>query len=254
MKTEIDVSLINFIEQLAANAWPCYTQETVENWKMRATFGVTKRANSVHALGSMPQDPMWLEKIETFYREKSITPCFYISEVSPKELDVLLESKGYEKVDECFTMTASCEDILPHSVNKPSWTIECLSEPDYKWIEEFIQLEGFTSERHEAYAHIFSSIKPLKTFLRISEQEETIGLGTVILEDGWACICNIVVNKQHRRKGFATHIVNVLTKWASENGGHHMYLQVIQTNQSAIELYKKMGFTPLSRHHYRILS
>ncbi|WP_299089587.1 N-acetyltransferase [uncultured Metabacillus sp.] len=253
MKTETDESLINFIEQLAAKAWPCYTQETFENWTMRATFGVTKRANSVHTLGSLPQDSMWLKKIETFYQEKSIPPCFYISEISPKELDYLLKSNGYQKVDECYTMTASCEDIFMHIINKSLWKIEYLSEPDDTWIEEFIKLEGFSSNRQEAYAHIFSSIKPLKTFLRISDQEETIGLGTVVLEDGWACISNIVVNRQHRRKGTATYLMNVLTKWAYENGGHHMYLQVIQTNHPAIELYKKLGFTPLSKHHYRIL-
>ncbi|RAS73152.1 GNAT family N-acetyltransferase [Priestia endophytica] len=244
---------LHFIENLATNAWPCYTQEKIENWKMRATFGISKRANSVHTIGSMPQDPMWLQKIEAFYKDKSIPPCFYISDISPTGLDDILESNGYKKLDECFIMTASCSDIINHEVKNRAWIIECLSEPDSKWIDEFIDLEGFSSDRHRAYTYIFSSIKPTKTFLRISTQNETIGLGTVVVEEGWGCISNIVVNPRHRRKGIANQIINHLSKWAYKNGAHHMYLQVIQTNHPAVNLYKKIGFTPISNHHYRIL-
>lgn len=252
METEND--LINLIEHLAANAWPCHTQERLADWRMRATFGVTERANSVYTIGLMPQDPMWLQKIEKFYADRSIPPCFYISDISPKDLDPILESRGYQKLDECFIMTASCIDILENNEENILWKIDCLSEADTKWIEEFIELEGFSTERHKAYSHIFSSIKPIKNFLRVSEHNETVGLGTVVVEEGWGCISNIVVNPKHRRKGIANKIIKYLSKWAYENGAHHMYLQVIQTNAPAVKLYEKIGFAPISKHHYRTLT
>lgn len=253
MKAEIKNDSLHFIENLATNAWPCHTQELIENWRIRATFGVSKRANSVHTIGEMPQDPKWLQRIESFYKDKSIPPCFYISDISPTGLDSILESKGYRKLDECFIMTASCLDIMNHEIENSTWTIDCLSKPDSKWIDEFIDLEGFPKDRYKAYNHIFSSIKPIKNFLRISIKDETVGLGTVVVEDGWGCISNIVVNPKHRRKGIANQIINHLSKWAYENSAHHMYLQVIQTNHPAVNLYKKIGFSPISKHHYRIL-
>lgn len=253
MKAKTQNHSLYLIENLAQNAWPCYIQAKIENWRMRATFGVSKRANSVHTIGSMPKDPTWLQKIEAFYKNKSIPPCFYISDISPTDLDSILETKGYKKIDECFIMTASCTDIINHEVKNSAWIIDCLSEPDRKWIDEFIDLEGFSPDRHKAYTYIFSSIKPTKTFLRISTQDETVGLSTVVVEKGWGCISNIVVNPRHRRKGIANQIINHLSKWAYENGAHHMYLQVVQTNHPAVHLYKKIGFTPVSNHHYRIL-
>ncbi|WP_242490999.1 acetyltransferase [Priestia endophytica] len=55
MKAETQNTSLHFIENLAQNAWPCYIQEKIDNWRMRATFGVSKRANSVHTSGSMPE-------------------------------------------------------------------------------------------------------------------------------------------------------------------------------------------------------
>ncbi len=51
-----DVRIVALIEELAANAWPAYTQQSYGAWKLRATFGTTKRANSVFTVGPMPED------------------------------------------------------------------------------------------------------------------------------------------------------------------------------------------------------
>lgn len=75
MKAETQNNSLHFIGNLAQNAWPCYTQEKIENWGMKATFGVSKRANSVHIIEAMTEDPTWLQKIEAFYKNKSIPPC-----------------------------------------------------------------------------------------------------------------------------------------------------------------------------------
>ncbi|KAB2492853.1 GNAT family N-acetyltransferase [Priestia endophytica] len=242
---------VALIEELAANAWPSYIEKKMGNWKIRATFGVSKRANSVYTAGPFPAQSNWLEKIQTFYIKQSISPCFYISEESPKELDELLSKEGYKKIDDCFSMIASYTSLLPF---RSSFTFQDLNEVNDAWIMDFIKLEGFSPERFKAYTHIFSSITPPKNFIRIVENGETLGVGSIVVENGWGCISNIVVASSHRRKGIAKELVCYLSDWAYKKGACNIYLQVIQTNIPALHLYEKLGFEPLSSHHYRMLT
>ncbi|MFT0804118.1 GNAT family N-acetyltransferase [Bacillus swezeyi] len=252
MKTETE--FVHLIEKLAVNAWPSYIQQVVGQWKVRATFGVTKRANSVHAIGSIPKNQNWLQIIEQFYKEKSISPCFYISEISPMELDRLLEAKGYKKLDEFLVMTASCSSILKNVDLENRFTINSTSEVVDKWIDDFISLEGFPPQRYQAYSYIFSAIKFKKNFVSIYEEGKIVGLGTVVVEQGWGCISNIVVDQNHRRKGIAAQLIRHLSEWAYVNKAHHIYLQVLKENKPAIGLYNKLGFIPISKNHYRMLT
>ncbi len=49
-------------------------------------------------------------------------------------------------------------------------------------------------------------------------------------------------------------MIRVLTEWAKNNGAERMFLQVMKENLAAVSLYEKIGFTPISEHHYRIKS
>lgn len=252
MKT--DQEFVSFIENLSVNAWPPHVQQVVGEWKVRATFGVTKRANSVHAIGLIPENKNWLQKIEQFYKEKSITPCFYISEISPMKLDGLLEAKGYKKIDEFLVMTASCSDIFKKIDKENRFTFYSSSEIVDQWIYDFICLEGFPTERYQAYSCIFSAIKPKKNFVSIYEDEKIVGVGSIVVEQGWGCISNVVVDQNHRRKGIAVQLLRHLTEWAYENKAFNVYLQVLKENKPAIGLYTKLGFIPIFKNHYRMLT
>lgn len=96
---------IHKIERLAAASWPAYFQKSIGQWLLRANFGVTKRANSVWTSADMPEGDFQLEA-ELFYQSLGLPVCFHISNASPKGLDDALADSRYEKVDECFQMTA----------------------------------------------------------------------------------------------------------------------------------------------------
>jgi len=81
---EKDNKLVRLNEELAANSWPAYIQQTLGEWRLRANMDVTKRANSVYTGGSIPEYGEWLEVVEEFYRRRSLLPCFHISEASPE--------------------------------------------------------------------------------------------------------------------------------------------------------------------------
>lgn len=104
---------IHKIERLAAASWPSYIQKSLGQWLLRANFGVTKRANSVWTSAEMPEGD-FREEAEHFYKSLGLPVCFHISNASPKGLDAVLADSGYEKADECFQMTALCQDIMNH--------------------------------------------------------------------------------------------------------------------------------------------
>jgi GNAT superfamily N-acetyltransferase len=249
-----DIKLIRLIEELAANSWPAYIQQRLGAWRLRANMNVTKRANSVYTCGSFPEYEEWMKVIEDFYERRSLLPCFYISEAAPAELDGILHSSGYRKILECYTMVASCIEVIARSVESDHFTSEFAGEASSEWIYDFMRLEGYSPDRYDGYAHIFSRIGPKKSFVNLRDNNgNLIALGTVVVERGWAGLSNIVVDAEHRGKGAATALLRSLINWSLSNGADQVYLQVIKDNLPALSLYGKHGFTPLFQYHYRLL-
>jgi N-acetylglutamate synthase len=248
MKT--DSQLVLLLEELGANGWPSYIQQTIGTWRLRAAFGVSKRANSVFAAGPFPDDN-WLALAEEFYQRHAITPAFQVGEGSPPEMDCILETKGYRIAFPCFIMTAPCNEIIRRVSDTKRFACTLAEEADDEWIQDFLILEEYPPQRHKGYSYIFSAIGPRKAFLGLYEKDELIGVGTAVAERGWAGLSNIIVSPKHRQKGAAAQIIRHLTEWSAANGAQHTYLQVLRDNEPALALYHKLGFTAVSQYHYR---
>ncbi|MCY9030221.1 GNAT family N-acetyltransferase [Bacillus inaquosorum] len=242
---------IHKIEQLAAASWPSYIQKSMGQWLLRANFGVTKRANSVWTSADMPEGE-FQQEAEHFYKSLGLPVCFHISNASPKGLDGALADSGYEKADECFQMTALCRDIMNRTEDNRRLTYKWEQVPSSVWIDNFIRLEGFSAKRHQGYSNIFKRMPPCKTFFTMYDQGSLTAVGTASVIEGYGGLSNIVAAKKHRGKGAGTQVIRVLTEWAISNGAKHMYLQVLKENLAAVSLYEKIGFSPISEHHYRI--
>ena len=62
---------------------------------------------------------------------------------------------------------------------------------------------------------------------------------------------HIVVDEPQRGKGYGQGICESLLTAAKESGAHTSYLQVIQENHKAINLYKKLGYSTVYSYWYR---
>jgi len=71
------------LDELAANAWPAPIQQQLESWRLRAAYGVTRRANSVLTLDTLPSYEHWLDVVVDFYSSRGLPVQFQISEASP---------------------------------------------------------------------------------------------------------------------------------------------------------------------------
>jgi GNAT superfamily N-acetyltransferase len=72
-----------------------------------------------------------------------------------------------------------------------------------------------------------------------------------VLTDGWLGVTAVTVEESHRFQGLATAVMGALQRWAAEQGGHSVYLQVAADNAPATAFYRRLGFIEHHRYHYR---
>lgn len=240
-----------WLEQLAAGGWPPRESERLGAWRLRANDGVTTRGNSVLAAGPFPAGD-WLETVESFYRQRGLPPCFHVSDSSPAELDGLLAAAGYVVSMNCLMLAASCREVLRRSAAYARAGVVFAAVPDERWMDEFMRMEGFAEARRPGYVSIFTAMPAPKAFATIYDEGAPMGVATAVVEAGWAGISNVVVDPRHRRKGAAGRMLHALAAWSADAGADGMYLQVLENNAPALELYGKLGFSVVSRYHYRV--
>ncbi|MDF2964167.1 MAG: GCN5-related N-acetyltransferase [Paenibacillus sp.] len=246
--------LILFLEKLALNTWPAAASIPMEHWIFRASSGITKRANSVWtAAGDSLPEGDWLTEAERFYRLHGLEVRFHISDASPKELDVLLEKRGFIKEVPCSVMIANADEVIENTKAEAAHKFQVTVRPrhDDNWLSVFLKMEGFGEERRAFYNKLFDDIVPVKGFFTLESDGRCAAVGTSIVEKGWAGFVNVAVNPNLRGQGIGRIILNELAVWSRSHGANGLYLQVVNDNEPAIRLYKKAGYSPLYHYHYR---
>jgi ribosomal-protein-alanine N-acetyltransferase len=56
----------------------------------------------------------------------------------------------------------------------------------------------------------------------------------------------VAVLPEYRRQGIAKEFMRQIGQWSQERGASAMMLEVEQSNESAIELYKSLGYMKIS--------
>lgn len=84
---------------------------------------------------------------------------------------------------------------------------------------------------------------PLSLWLVAMDGETIAGYVGSQAVMGEADMMNIAVAPDYRRQGIAENLINRLISALAEGGNHSLALEVRETNQAAISLYQKLGFT-----------
>ncbi len=247
------VEAANLIEELGANAWPAPVQQQLEGWRLRAGFGASRRDNSVMAVGPAPRIEGWQQEVIDFYRRWELPVRYHITAASPPDLDSMLAAMGYTKEGETLVQGASCRDALAGAGNASPCEMVLYNKLEPEWLEAFMEIEDHPPAKRRGYVEIMSRIGPRCLFALARVDGEPVSVGTAVLERGWAGLFNVAVAPGHRRGGIGTQTMRALTSWASENGAANLYLQVLGTNEPALNLYEKLCFNTLYTYHYRTL-
>jgi N-acetylglutamate synthase len=236
------------IESIAANALPASVTEFCDGWRLRYSYGVTRRANSVLAekhTGNLEQK---LQAVADFYARFNIKPRFQLCPASePSELNQLLLGSRYTKIPGAKVQTLELNNFN-HQTDITK--VQLLSKPNDAWFSVYRTVEKADAEKENVRTWMLQNIQPKATFalLYVDEQPATVGLGVV--EAGYLGMFNMATLEQFRGRGGASTILSSLATWGKTLGGHTLYLQVSEGNFKAQSVYENLGFKTLYSYWY----
>jgi ribosomal protein S18 acetylase RimI-like enzyme len=253
-----DPRTIFTLEALAANAWPAAEVEPCGGWQLRSTQGVTRRANSVwpnHDDGSLSLATK-LAHVEAFYAARQRPIVYQICDaMQPAQLDAVLAEHGYFIEAPTFVQTAPLMTLierLPSLRHYPAFEVEVSEEFDDQWFSFYCQSENVSAAAAPVRQAIVQRIAPPHGFVTLYAHGEVAALGLGVVEAGWLGIFSMATLHAFRRQGAARAILRTLAVWGQLYDASRAYLQVMENNLPAQQLYAGAGFTTAYRYHYRV--
>ncbi len=239
---------IRYLEELSFNAHPSLQTQHYDGWILRFANGYSSRANSVNMI--YPSTIDIYEKIEECEKRYSMSglPCiFKVIDEDAKMIDSILNDRGYEIVTPTDVMVMDLTD-------KDFVSGECIitEQVTDEWLETYFTLEKYTNKSTcDTVTQIRRMIQVDTLYCIIKEDGKNIACASAVIENGYVYIANVIVDEMYRGKGYGRRLCETLLDNAKKKGGHTAYLQVVQNNKIAVNLYEKLGYTKLYSYWYR---
>ncbi|MCD8022482.1 MAG: GNAT family N-acetyltransferase [Lachnospiraceae bacterium] len=267
-----DMAYIKLIEEISLNAWPSHKIELYDGWLIRFSHNYTHRTNSVTQVGAslipVEEKIRYCEKVYQNYHTPSI---FKISPLVEPSFDQLLAQKGYDVQHTTEVMTMRFDDFhpyqavsaeyeyygrnsgLPSFVVYPEDTIVLLQDRiTDEWIHSLFRLNGTTNPTlRRIVPSMFKAIPKETIVASIEIDGRMVASGLGILDRGHVGLYAIYVDVSCRHKSFARAICSTILTEARKKGAENAYLQVVQGNTFAKNLYISLGFQDLYTYWFR---
>lgn len=241
-------NLIRYLEELSLNAHPSLQTQHYDGWVLRFANGYTSRANSVNPLyPSVIALNEKVEECEKRYFSHGLPCVFKVTEDNVQMLDEMLQDRGYEVVTPTDVMIADLTD-KQFNVSDSIMTERVTEE----WLNTYLTLEKYTDPvTCETVAQICRSIQNDTLYCYIKRDEKNIACASAVMENGYVYIANVIVDETYRGNGYGRQLCESLLSQAKNKGAHTAYLQVVQGNEIATNLYKTLGYEKMYSYWYR---
>ncbi|AZZ56698.1 GNAT family N-acetyltransferase [Rathayibacter iranicus] len=240
------------LDRLAAEAWPPLVRRTLGAWELRASAGVTKRANSVLASGDVADQAAAIDEAEAFAREHRIPPLLQLGPPSPAGLPELLSARGYTPTDRTLVLTGSVSEALAALPEAAS--VHLAPTPGEGWLALWWSVDGRGGAAERAVAERILTGCPAVYALAVDEDgpAATGRLAFVRALDGelWCGLFGLATRPDCRRRGHASVVIRALLEEASRRGIERFWLQVLAANAGARRLYAALGCRESSWYEY----
>lgn len=249
----VSLDQIRHIEKTASRAWPAQHQQQHGGWLLRATEGVTRRANSVLPLGNPPETDLdeALDTVRAFYNRHQLPMRFQLTTASlPSNLDEVLEAAELIVDMRVQVRTAKLQELV---VEEPKMAIVVFGSPTRDWLSAYRRFAGFDTKTMKVREGIMNRITFEKAFATAVQGEKIIGTGIAVIDGNWLGLFGLITEEASRRQGIATSITQTLVLWGKNRGATHGYLQVEERNDPAKALYSALGFEETYSYWYRVV-
>ena len=236
-----------FLEEIAANGHVALNVMQYDGWLLRFSEGFTGRANSVSVI--YPSRKGIEEKVaycEKCYAKQGLPTLFKVTEYDT-ELSDYLDKRGYEVVTPTDVMILDLEKTdLAADMN------ECVFAGNPKeWLQPYFEFEKQTDPvKQDLFRRIQDKVLVDKVYCIVMQDGKPAACASTASEQGYALLHNVVVDPEQRGKGLGEKLCRAILAKAKEDGAKYAYLQVVQGNNVALNLYQKIGFTKLYTYWY----
>ncbi|MCP2047015.1 UNVERIFIED_ORG: GNAT superfamily N-acetyltransferase [Paenarthrobacter nicotinovorans] len=241
------------LEDLMDKAWPALDREETGQWVLRASEGVTQRANSVWP--RVP-DPAGHDSIARsvqaagrWYRTRRLPLIFQVfTDPRSKALNTVLDEQRFTRQSETRIMVRGAVDT---SVAVSGPAVELSDHPTGEWLDLWWSVDGRGGEAELSVARrILTACPSLYALLR-DDDGVPAAVGRLALVEGWGGIYSMATSPAHRRRGYGTRVLQELLRAGSQRRLEGFWLLVTSANQGARDLYSRAGFTDQGGYLYR---
>ena len=239
------------IEELSLNALPCLQQILDDGWILRFAEGYTKRANSITPLYHSSNEDLIqkIERCQAIYRRFNLRPIFRLTNESRlKTLDRTLGELGYQKQD---SVSVCVKDLDRQNIDyNNKVTID--NEISEEWLDRYVHAVDLPVRHWNTLSTMLDIIPDPVCYAMLKERSRFCSCGLGVLAKNYLGLFFIATVKQQRGKGYGKQLVSAMLQWGRNNGAIRAYVRVETKNQSARNLYNKLGFTEAYQYFYRI--
>lgn len=241
------------LEEAVVDAWPAEDTHELDGWLLRASPGPTRRGNSVATLALHSTKPLeaCIDEVEQWYAARGRSAVFQIGPCArPKELDALLERRGYAE-----SPKAACAMAAAFRVSALAGAVDLDARVESK-------LPAAWSDVQARAGRFADDLPGLRGFLRrlgsrcryvtaFDANGEPLACGLGIASEARLGVYAMLTLPAARRKGAARALLRALGKSALEDGMRELYLLVDLDNAPARALYQSAGFQDVYTYYYR---
>lgn len=243
---------IRLFEELSFNSHVALHTQFFDGWLLRTSNGYTKRANSVGVLYSTAIDlTSKIEYCEEFYFNQNQDCIFKLTE--DDGLDKMLEQRGYMLDTPTDCMVMELKEKFFVNPEREDLQVIITKRPTEEWLNAFFDFEHCLEEQTKSTAkQMLDQIKSETYYCRIVKNGRPVACASAVIERGYMALLNVIVDEKYRGKGYGQMLCVALLSKAKEEGAHTAYLQVVEENHIAMNLYKKLGYEKVYSYWYRI--
>ena len=243
---------VRLLEEIGANGHVALKVMQYDGWLLRFSKGYTSRANSVCVLypSTIPVE----EKIaycEKSYARQGLPTIFKVTDLDQEFSDQLLKC-GYEVATPTDVMEMTTRDVENEGasledagqIHDGCGVARCVfsSEPS-EWLPCYFAFENITDEtKKNTFQKMLSKVMIDAAYGILYFEGEPVACASIAVERGYALLQNVIVSSAMRGKGLGEKLCLAMISKAKEMGAEHVFLQVVQSNQVAMNLYQKLGF------------
>ncbi|MEV8213194.1 GNAT family N-acetyltransferase [Leifsonia sp. NPDC077715] len=235
------------LDRLADRGWPALEREPLQGWMLRASAGVTNRANSVLTSGEVEDVAAAVADAERWYAARSLPAVFQTSPASPAPLPGVLAARGYREHSVTDILVADRAGVADGWAEAAD--VRLADSPSDAWLGTWwsVDSRGGTADR-EVALRILTGGPALYTSHGDPSAPDAVARLAVVGE--WGGLYAVATRPEARRRGLARDLARTLAHAASAHGVIALWLQVVAGNAPAHALYAALGFRRASGYSY----